>query len=259
MPGENVNYYKIYNELVARARTRGVGDEGHHIVPRCMGGTDDQDNVVMLTFKEHYIAHLLLDKLYPDIPGLAVARKLMAARGGHSRGFTAHRQRFARAASYLVRDGYAKRAGFKDYREQCSVILEMYLCGANTAEIAEEYGISRSNVQKTINAAAVMYDKISELSHERLDRNTRRGRNSRNAFTVEQETRRVNAVRAVDRTEYAARLKIERVGAGNPVYGKRWQHALVTCPHCEKTGGISSMKRWHMNNCKQRKENGNFD
>ncbi len=25
---------------------------------------------------------------------------------------------------------------------------------------------------------------------------------------------------------------------------------LVTCPHCQKTGGISVMMRWHFNNCK---------
>ena len=27
----------------------------------------------------------------------------------------------------------------------------------------------------------------------------------------------------------------------------------VTCPHCNKEGGISSMVRWHFDNCKQRK------
>lgn len=26
---------------------------------------------------------------------------------------------------------------------------------------------------------------------------------------------------------------------------------LVTCPHCNKPGGTSGMKRWHFNNCKE--------
>ena len=26
----------------------------------------------------------------------------------------------------------------------------------------------------------------------------------------------------------------------------------VSCPHCDKQGGINAMKRWHMDNCKQK-------
>lgn len=31
---------------------------------------------------------------------------------------------------------------------------------------------------------------------------------------------------------------------------KEWKD--VTCPHCNKTGGQTAMKRWHFNNCKMR-------
>lgn len=30
---------------------------------------------------------------------------------------------------------------------------------------------------------------------------------------------------------------------------KGYKHKIVTCPHCNKTGGETSMKRWHFNNC----------
>lgn len=40
--------------------------ERHHIVPRSEGGSDDSDNLVRLTAREHYIAHLLLAKIYND-------------------------------------------------------------------------------------------------------------------------------------------------------------------------------------------------
>jgi hypothetical protein len=30
---------------------------------------------------------------------------------------------------------------------------------------------------------------------------------------------------------------------------------LVTCPHCNKTGGLSGMKRYHFNNCKHNNDN----
>ena len=27
---------------------------------------------------------------------------------------------------------------------------------------------------------------------------------------------------------------------------------IITCPHCEKSGGSNAMKRWHFDNCKER-------
>jgi hypothetical protein len=60
-----MNYQKIYNDLIDRAKYRIVEGyvEKHHIVPRCLGGTDDKENIVNLYPEEHYIAHLLLCKL----------------------------------------------------------------------------------------------------------------------------------------------------------------------------------------------------
>jgi hypothetical protein len=40
--------------------------ERHHIVPRCVGGTDDEENLIYLTYQEHFIAHKLLHKEHPE-------------------------------------------------------------------------------------------------------------------------------------------------------------------------------------------------
>lgn len=37
--------------------------EKHHIIPKSLGGTDNKENLVYLTAREHYIAHLLLVKM----------------------------------------------------------------------------------------------------------------------------------------------------------------------------------------------------
>jgi hypothetical protein len=29
-------------------------------------------------------------------------------------------------------------------------------------------------------------------------------------------------------------------------------HSIVVCPHCQKSGGSTSMPRWHFNNCKMK-------
>lgn len=64
-----MDYNRIYRELIDNAITREplIGYvETHHIIPKCVGGTDDKCNLVDLTAREHFIAHLLLTKLYDD-------------------------------------------------------------------------------------------------------------------------------------------------------------------------------------------------
>lgn len=67
-----MDYQKIYNQLITNAATRNVESlssiERHHIVPHSLGGTNDASNIVKLTTREHYIAHLLLVKITKDDP-----------------------------------------------------------------------------------------------------------------------------------------------------------------------------------------------
>lgn len=62
-----MDYQKHYNLLIARAHCRPKPEgytERHHIVPTSLGGTDDRSNLVILTAKEHYVAHSLLAKIH---------------------------------------------------------------------------------------------------------------------------------------------------------------------------------------------------
>ena len=75
-----MNYYKHYNALIERARGRKLEGykEKHHIIPRCMDGTNDSTNIVNLTAREHYLAHILLTKIYTNHYGLLKAAMMMA-------------------------------------------------------------------------------------------------------------------------------------------------------------------------------------
>lgn len=74
-----MNYRKIYENLINRSKNRVLEDytEKHHIVPKCMGGSDEQENLVNLTPEEHYVAHQLLVKIYPDNDSLIYAACMM--------------------------------------------------------------------------------------------------------------------------------------------------------------------------------------
>lgn len=54
-------YFAIVDAASCRKSSGYV--EKHHVIPRCLGGTNDVDNVVALTAREHFICHLLLTKM----------------------------------------------------------------------------------------------------------------------------------------------------------------------------------------------------
>lgn len=60
-----MNYCEQYRRLILRAIGRELDGytEGHHVIPKCMGGKDGP--VVNLTPEEHFLAHQLLVKMYP--------------------------------------------------------------------------------------------------------------------------------------------------------------------------------------------------
>jgi hypothetical protein len=74
-----MNYEFHYNKLIQRAKNRTLIEysENHHIIPRCMGGTNSKYNLVRLTAREHFIAHLLLLKMHPNSYGLIKAVNIM--------------------------------------------------------------------------------------------------------------------------------------------------------------------------------------
>lgn len=53
--------------------------EKHHVIPRCMGGSDNLYNLVALTAREHYVAHLLLVNMFPGELKLSYAATKMTA------------------------------------------------------------------------------------------------------------------------------------------------------------------------------------
>ena len=59
--------------------------ERHHIVPRCMDGSDDEENLIDLFAREHFIAHKLLAKEYPNNKSLQYSFFMMS-RESQSRG-----------------------------------------------------------------------------------------------------------------------------------------------------------------------------
>jgi hypothetical protein len=75
-----MNYQNIYNQIIERAQLRQINSykERHHIIPKCMGGSDSKENLVELTAREHFLCHRLLCEIYPNNDKLWYALFLMS-------------------------------------------------------------------------------------------------------------------------------------------------------------------------------------
>lgn len=109
-----MNYSLIYNNLIEKAKSRNyksykyrigkinpeVYVETHHIIPKCVGGSNNKSNLVVLTAREHFVAHRLLTKMYSlDKIYLAFFIMLNRTKGKSSRLYNHYRDKFSKAAS----------------------------------------------------------------------------------------------------------------------------------------------------------------
>lgn len=75
-----MHYKRIYDSIIEKAKTRLTPEgyvEHHHIIPKCMGGSNNKKNIVALTPEEHFLCHVLLVKIYPKQSGLIYAANKM--------------------------------------------------------------------------------------------------------------------------------------------------------------------------------------
>lgn len=93
-----MDYEKIYNSIISLAQSRvtlvNEYTEKHHIIPRCMGGSNGGNNIVSLLAKEHYMCHLLLTKIYPENNGLVLAFHMMLISSSYQHRITSRKYKF---------------------------------------------------------------------------------------------------------------------------------------------------------------------
>jgi hypothetical protein len=63
-----MNYQRVYNQIIERTQNRKLEGykENHHIIPKCLGGTNEKENLIELTAREHFLCHRLLVEIYPN-------------------------------------------------------------------------------------------------------------------------------------------------------------------------------------------------
>ena len=216
-------YTKWYNQITERARDRVVDTyiETHHIKPRRLGGTDDADNLVELTAREHFICHWLLTKMHTGDERNKMMSAFFLMRGNNS-----YQNRYINSRAYeILREEYAQ-----------------YISKMNTGRV-------QPPEEKAKQIAAITGRKRKPFSAEwrkKMSEAHRGGKNHRYGVEVSEETRRKigDKIRGRKQTqeEKARRAEANR-GRVKP---------KLLCPHCQQLIAVNTYPRWHGDQCRQR-------
>ncbi len=138
-----MNYKKHYEKLINRTILRDICGytERHHAIPTCLGGTDDPNNLVILTAEEHFIAHQLLVKMYPGNKTLISALSKMCSSSSknkrNNKWYGWIRKRYAASVSG------ENNPSAKFTNEQ---VLEIYHSPDTIENLAKRYNVTRYNI-----------------------------------------------------------------------------------------------------------------
>ena len=84
-----MTYLDFINNIIETRGRFSCGDkyhEKHHIIPKCMNGTDNEENLIDLYAREHYGAHRLLALENPDNEKILFAWGIMSAKSSNTDG-----------------------------------------------------------------------------------------------------------------------------------------------------------------------------
>jgi len=234
-----MNYLKHYERLIERAQTRSIlpGEyfETHHIVPKCLGGTNDSSNLVKLLPEEHYVAHQLLVKMHPGNPKLMYAVRMMCYTNNHNKG-----KRTNKLYGWV-------RKKFIEYVSSNEMHEKMSRHGKG--RIPWNKGLPRTDeTKKKISESKIGISNTALKGFPKTSEHRRKISESKIGIPNV-------ALQGVPKTnEHRRKMSVAKkdIPKSN-THREKLANILdrqVVCPHCNKSGRMGPMHQWHFNNCK---------
>lgn len=218
--------------------------ETHHILPKCMGGQDNNDNLVSLSAREHFIAHWLLSKCtvgnakYKMLEAFSIFshnanRKLRMT----SRRISALREANAAASSERNRgnEHWKRRPAHTDeQRENLSKISK------NSRWVNNGVNESFTREHEYLRNQGWVYGRL-EFSSECLEKMRVNAQNQVVTEQKREKCRQANIGKPKNK---------ESIAKGNETR-KRNLSKRVKCEHCSVTTNPTSYKIYHGEHCKR--------
>jgi hypothetical protein len=192
----------------------------HHIVPKYLGGTDSDKNIIELTVEEHAEAHRILYEKYGDIRDKLAYQGLLGIVG---------KEEIVKKLSGIAKN--SKWYYNPDNPSERKMIRE-------NQSIPEGWIKGRGENTWSKNRD---YKNFSEDTKKKQSESVKK-RWSEGAF---------------ENRDYSYRNTKEWKKKNSENAKKTWtKKGKLTCPYCQKSGGYMAMKRWHFDNCKKKFEAG---
>jgi hypothetical protein len=213
-------YTRWYNNITENAKSRIIDGytERHHIHPRSLGGTNNKDNLVNLTAREHFICHWLLTKMHTGEARGKMINALYLMQGKNQ-----YQDRYINSRVYeTLRTEYAQ-----------------YISKLNTGRI-------QPLNEKTKQIAAITGRKRASFSEEwraNMSASKLGENNNRYGVDVSEETRQ----KIGDRIRGRKQTEEEKARRGLANLGKVKPKKL--CPHCNQMIAVNTYPRWHGDQC----------
>jgi hypothetical protein len=210
-----MNYEKIYTSIITNAKNRTNLEYGekHHIIPKCMGGSNKKDNLVKLTYREHFICHWLLCKMNPNNHKLlaSFAKMLHATENNlrvvTSRQFEAVKTLLAKTHFSWLKDNLEKNGPWNKGKKGFQVAWNK---GLKTGPNSEESNLRRSETVKKLYQTKI---------HPRKNKDPwNKGKKG-----------------------------------SQIAWNKGLSPKKDFCVHCNKEVDLLNLKKWHQDNCRYKK------
>lgn len=164
-----MDYGRIYNEFIEHRkmlpRLEGEYYEKHHIRPRCLGGGDELENLVYLTFQDHFMAHLLLAKAHNSLKLWNAVKCMKGALSRHGCDLIRHRRTFA-----VIKKKY-KEARRLHWDNKVRLIFDLdndIVFKMTAREMCDKLGMAYSDVRKVLLSNGTVEGLCSKKYYENL-------------------------------------------------------------------------------------------
>jgi hypothetical protein len=150
--------------------------ERHHIVPRSVGGSDDEDNLIDLYAREHYEAHKLLHEENPENEKLAFAWWMMSTKSYNTEGryeLTAEEYELAKIAlseaqSKAKKEQFVNKENHPMFGKTQSEESRKKMSNAKKGKPSPKKGVAVSDEEKT-RLNSIRPGKWSQERHQKQD------------------------------------------------------------------------------------------
>lgn len=245
-------YTTWYKNITKNAKNRSISGytEKHHIIPKSLGGSDSDSNIVKLTAREHFICHWLLTKTTTGTSRQKMVYALRVLRANNP-----HQQRYETKITSRV---------YENLKKEYSIIQSEKVAGKNNPMYGDNF--YRSEEGRRSQSTGVSGDKngskqpkarakisASKLGKKRaqfsdewkdnLSNNHKSKSNDFNGKHSEETKRKIgDAMRGKKRDPLVSEQVAQKL--------RGLKRSKKQCPHCNKMIAVNTYPRWHGGNCK---------